>query len=129
MLQDETIIVGPQLVFQNPVLETMCAVAEASLAPSDKGARSFESFSNIQSISKEEIPVRLCCLRPVSQSTVEDVLPSTDFQSLAINVSLNQTRGWSNYLVFGFDGRLTCIDWVKHASSFWLTMRYFVSGS
>lgn len=29
---------------------------------------------------------------------------STDFQTLAISGSLNQTRGWSNYLVFDFDG-------------------------
>lgn len=56
MLQGGTIIIEPQLVFQHPILEAMSAVAEAGLAPSDKGARSFEPFSAIQSIPKEELP-------------------------------------------------------------------------
>lgn len=40
----------------------------------------------------------------VPESVVQDVLQSTDFQTLTINGGLNQSRGWSNYLVFDFDG-------------------------
>lgn len=33
MLQDGTIIIEPQLVFQHPTLQAMSAVAEAGLGP------------------------------------------------------------------------------------------------
>lgn len=56
MLQDGTIIIEPQLVFQHPTLQAMSAVAEAGLGPVWQRRRSFEPFSTIQSIPKEELP-------------------------------------------------------------------------
>ncbi|KAF9890570.1 hypothetical protein FE257_005701 [Aspergillus nanangensis] len=90
-------------VFQHPTLEAMSTCAE-SLAER-KLPQSFVPFSSVKSIPKDKL-INEIVLPQVNQpeSAIQDVVESTDFQSLAINGGLNQTRGWSNYLVFDFTG-------------------------
>ncbi|EAU30201.1 predicted protein [Aspergillus terreus NIH2624] len=90
-------------VFQHPTLEAMSAIAE-TLAE-QKLPQSFEAFSSVKSIPKDQLLNEIVLPQAkVPASSVQDVVESTDFQTLAINGGLNQTRGWSNYLVFDFDG-------------------------
>lgn len=93
-------------VFQHPTLEAMSEVAEAMTASQQQRELRFEPFSDVESIMPKDKLLDEVVLPQVGvpESAVQDVLQSTDFQTLAINGGLNQTRGWSNYLVFDFDG-------------------------
>lgn len=91
-------------VFQHPTLEAMSAVAEELLSQQQVPQR-FVPFSTVRSIPKDELLDEVVLPQvDVLPSEVQDVVESTDFQSLAVSGGLNQTRGWNNYLVFDFDG-------------------------
>ncbi|KAH8432011.1 uncharacterized protein LDX57_009658 [Aspergillus melleus] len=90
-------------VFQHPTLEAMSAVAET--LTQQKLPQTFEPFSSVKSIPKDKLLDDIVLPQVgVPAFQVEDVVEATDFQTLAINGGLNQTRGWSNYLVFDFNG-------------------------
>lgn len=99
------------IVFQHPTLEAMSAAAEVLKSEQEEEKQqdqslSFEPFSTVGSIMPKEQLLNEVVLPQIKvpASEIEDVLQSTDFQSLAINGGLNQTRGWNNYLTFDFDG-------------------------
>jgi amino acid adenylation domain-containing protein len=90
-------------VFQHPTLEAISAVSET--LSQQQRPQSFEPFSTLKSIPKDELLDDIILPQlGVSAFQIQDALESTDFQSLAINGGLNQTRGWSNYMIFDFDG-------------------------
>lgn len=98
-------------VFQYPTLEAMSAVAgdaQREQAEQEQNGQtlSFAPFSTMHAIMPKQKLLDEVVLPQVGvpASEVEDVLQPTDFQSLAINGGLGQTRGWSNYLVFDFEG-------------------------
>ncbi|KAL4894930.1 hypothetical protein BDV59DRAFT_200709 [Aspergillus ambiguus] len=90
-------------VFQYPTLEAMSEIAET--LTEQRLPQTFEAFSSVKSIPKSQLLDDIVLPQvKVPASSIQDVIESTDFQSLAINGGLNQTRGWSNYLVFDFNG-------------------------
>ncbi|CAG8937825.1 unnamed protein product [Penicillium salamii] len=90
-------------IFQHPTLEAISAVAET--LSHQQRPQSFEPFSSLKSIPKDKLIDDIITPQlGVPAFQIEDALESTDFQSLAINGGLNQTRGWSNYLIFDFEG-------------------------
>ncbi|KAJ9487562.1 hypothetical protein VN97_g5752 [Penicillium thymicola] len=90
-------------VFQHPTLEAISAVAETLMK--QQRPQIFEPFSTLKSIPKDKLLDDIVLPRVgVPAFQVQDALEATDFQSLAINGGLNKTRGWSNYVVFDFDG-------------------------
>ncbi|CAI7655936.1 unnamed protein product [Penicillium bialowiezense] len=90
-------------IFQHPTLEAISAVAET--LSHQQRPQSFEPFSTLKSIPKDKLLDDIIIPQlGVPAFQIQDALESTDFQSLAINGGLNQTRGWSNYLIFDFEG-------------------------
>ncbi|PYH89477.1 acetyl-CoA synthetase-like protein [Aspergillus ellipticus CBS 707.79] len=90
-------------VFQHPTLEAMSAVAEPLARP--PRPQTFEPFSTVPGFTKDELLAEVVLPQvDTPLSNIEDVVESTDFQSLAIGGGLTHTRGWSNYLVFDFTG-------------------------
>lgn len=90
-------------IFQHPTLEAISAIAET--LSQQQRPQTFEPFSTLKSISKDQLLDDIILPQlglPAFQ--IQDALESTDFQSLAIKGGLNQTRGWSNYLIFDFEG-------------------------
>ncbi|KAJ5894899.1 hypothetical protein N7495_006590 [Penicillium taxi] len=107
-------------IFQHPTLETMSATVDT--LSHKQWPQSFEPFSTLESIPKYKLLDEIVIPQAgVDVSQVQDVLEATDFQKLAITGGLNQTRGWSNYLVFDFTGPIdlrrlqtACEQIVKH---------------
>ncbi|KAJ6182276.1 hypothetical protein N7485_000918 [Penicillium canescens] len=90
-------------IFQHPTLEAMSTLAES--LSQQQLPQTFEPFSTLKSISKDRLLDDIILPQVgVPAFQVQDALEATDFQSLAIKGGLNQTRGWSNYLIFDFDG-------------------------
>jgi amino acid adenylation domain-containing protein len=90
-------------IFQHPTLEAISAVSE-TLSQQHR-PQNFEPFSTLKSIPKDQLLDDIILPQlGIPAFQIQDALECTDFQSLAINGGLNQTRGWSNYLIFDFDG-------------------------
>ncbi|CAG7922993.1 unnamed protein product [Penicillium olsonii] len=90
-------------IFQHPTLEAISAVAQT--LSHQQRPQTFEPFSSLKSIPKDKLIDDIIIPQlGVPAFQIQDALESTDFQSLAINGGLNQTRGWSNYLIFDFEG-------------------------